>query len=148
MSPARPPLPTAANLPFQPDAGIHTSMAMAESLDGDSVAATLQNAGSVLNCVNAGCPGNPPPAGVGGVKVPAATRFANVIIVFGNFAKRRLSQGAARAGDAVSAKVASPAKDRRISLTTMDKPPRYAFRERAEYTVFRPIEERNWSQVM
>ena len=38
IAPAHPPLPTAWNLPFQPDAGIQTSILMSESLDGFSVA--------------------------------------------------------------------------------------------------------------
>ena len=46
MVPAHPPLPTAWNFPFQPDAGSQTSILMSESPDGVSVAATRQNAGS------------------------------------------------------------------------------------------------------
>ena len=49
MLPAHPPLPTAWNFPFHPDAGSQTSILMSESLDGVSVAATRQNAGSVAN---------------------------------------------------------------------------------------------------
>src|SRR5437867_6665643 len=48
MEPAQPPLPTAWNFPFQFASGIHTSILISESLDGFSVAATLQNAGSCL----------------------------------------------------------------------------------------------------
>src|SRR6266849_1403255 len=60
--PAHPPLPTAWNLPFQPDAGIQTSILMSESPVGFSVAATRQNAGSVLNAA----PGPRPPREAGG----------------------------------------------------------------------------------
>jgi hypothetical protein len=41
-------LPTAWNLPFQPDAGSHTSILMSESLDGLLVIATRQKAGRSL----------------------------------------------------------------------------------------------------
>jgi hypothetical protein len=44
--PAQPPLPTAWNVPFHPDIGIHTSTLMSESVLGASVAVTRQNSGS------------------------------------------------------------------------------------------------------
>src|SRR5213596_538483 len=44
MEPANPPLPTPWNLPFQPDAGSHTSSLMSESLDGLRTSETRQNA--------------------------------------------------------------------------------------------------------
>src|SRR5512134_3343373 len=45
MLPAHPPLPTARNLPFHVAVGSHSSIAIRESGDGVSVAATLQWAG-------------------------------------------------------------------------------------------------------
>jgi hypothetical protein len=45
MDPAKPPFPTPSNFPFQPEAGIHTSIPISESLVGASVAATRQKAG-------------------------------------------------------------------------------------------------------
>src|SRR5882724_1561990 len=45
MLPAHPPLPTASNFPFQPEAGIQTSISMCESVDGANTAATRQCAG-------------------------------------------------------------------------------------------------------
>ncbi len=48
MLPAQPPLPTPWNLPFQPEAGIHTSTLMSESDEGVSVALTRQKAGTLL----------------------------------------------------------------------------------------------------
>src|SRR2546427_10469506 len=62
MEPAQPPLPTAWNFPFQFASGIHTSILISESLDGFSVAAPLQNAGSCLkiafcSAATGPCPG-------------------------------------------------------------------------------------------
>ena len=56
MLPFQPPLPTARNLPFQPDAGSQTSILMSESAVGLSVAATRQNAGRSANWVAAAAP--------------------------------------------------------------------------------------------
>src|SRR6266478_6329158 len=77
MTPAQAPLPTDCSLLFQPETGIHTSILMSESSAGLSVAWTRQNAGRALN-EGAGSP--PPP---GGVKPPAATVFANAIVMWG-----------------------------------------------------------------
>jgi hypothetical protein len=55
---------------------------MSESLVGFRVAATRQNAGAL----RAGCP---PPSG--GVKAPAATDWAVVIVAFGNATDDRFS---------------------------------------------------------
>src|ERR1700676_5172648 len=52
MDPAQPPLPTAMNLPFQPDAGIQTSTLMSESVEGFMLAATRQNAGRSLGVIS------------------------------------------------------------------------------------------------
>ena len=49
IDPCHAPLPTAWNLPFQPEMGNHTSILMSESLEGVSVAATRQNAGRPAN---------------------------------------------------------------------------------------------------
>src|SRR5437879_5522980 len=67
--PAHPPLPTARNLPFQPDAGSHTSVLMSESLLGVNVAVTRQNAGKLAN----GFAFAPRPAPPGGTNAPAVT---------------------------------------------------------------------------
>ena len=49
MTPPRPLGLVPRKLPFHPAIGIHISMRMSEEGDGFSVAATRQNAGSVLN---------------------------------------------------------------------------------------------------
>src|SRR5262245_16673976 len=78
MAPAQPPLPTAWNLPFQPDDGNHTSILMSESGEGTSVATTRQKAGRVAKRAAFG------PLGVsrGDWKLPAGTCSANVTTVF------------------------------------------------------------------
>src|SRR6266571_7329663 len=101
MVPAHPPLPTAWNLPFQPDAGIQTSILMSESLDGFSAAATRQNAGRLRKACTAAGRGAVPPTG-GGVNAPASTAVANVIVVPGSVSDARLSH------DRVPAAVSSP----------------------------------------
>src|SRR6266850_6213851 len=77
IAPLNAPLPTAWNLPFQPDAGIHTSILISESGVGFSVAPTRQNAGSARK-PSAALPGP------GGVNVPASTACANAIVAFGS----------------------------------------------------------------
>src|SRR5580704_4981673 len=80
------------NFPFQPDAGIQTSILMSESRDGFSVAATRQNAGRPLTaCTKAVGAGGPPEA-MGIVNAPASTARASVIVVFGSASDARLSQ--------------------------------------------------------
>ena len=49
IDPPIPAVPTPWNLPFQPVAGIHTSILISESLLGLVVAITRQKAGSPLN---------------------------------------------------------------------------------------------------
>src|ERR1700687_5838240 len=88
---------------------------MSESLEGLRVAATRQKAGRVKNCETAMAA----PPGVGGVKVPAATVFADVIVVFGNLIETRLSQDAAKTGNAVKVKIASTAKHFRTFLAAI-----------------------------
>src|SRR5713226_9542306 len=95
MTPAQPPLPTAWNLPFQPPAGSQTSTLISESLIGFNVAATRQNANSVLNARAAAGAEVAAPAGAGGVKAPAETVCASVIVVFGSVSDARPSHDAA-----------------------------------------------------
>src|SRR5262245_58018166 len=89
IEPASPPLPAAWKLPFQPDAGIHTSILISESLVGFNVAATRQNSGTSLK---AAAPRAPAP---GGVNWPAATVCTVVTVVLGSEKDLRLSQGTA-----------------------------------------------------
>src|SRR5688572_20553896 len=90
MLPFQPPLPTAWNLPFQPDAGSHSSILMSDSLVGVSVAATRQNAGRSAN-------GLAPPRPPGWVKAPAPTGWAIVTAPLLSLAVARLSHVAAAA---------------------------------------------------
>src|SRR5438128_792539 len=106
MAPLHPPLPTAMNFPFHPDAGIHTSILMSESADGFSVAATRQNAGRSLTACT--MPGDTvAPAGIGGLNAPASTACATVIVVVGSASEARLSHD--RAAVAVSARLSAAA---------------------------------------
>src|SRR5687767_13901074 len=112
MLPAHPPLPTAWNLPFHVRVGIQTSILMSESADGFSVAAIRQCSGSMAGGAPTGPPGGPParpaagapaaggaagagagPPPRGGVKGPAATSCAVVIVVFGRVNVASRSQG-------------------------------------------------------
>src|SRR5688572_25386608 len=78
--PAHPPLPTARNLPFHPDAGNQISVLMSESLDGVSVAVTRQNGGNREKALPA-APPRPDPTGE--VNAPAATTCAESILELG-----------------------------------------------------------------
>src|SRR5271170_6024912 len=89
MVPFQPPLPIAWKSLFQPETGSQTSILMSESDDGASVAITRQNSGRPLK--GARLTGNPPGA-AGGVKAPAATLRAEVIVTFGRLTLERLSQ--------------------------------------------------------
>src|ERR1700730_3862385 len=91
MKPPQPPLPSATSLPFQPDAGSQTSILMSESLDGFSVAATRQNAGSSRKARPSAGGAATPPAGIGGVKAPAPTVCARVTVVLGSVSAAKLS---------------------------------------------------------
>ena len=97
MNPAQPPLPTDWSLPFHPEKGSQTSILISESLEGLSVAATRQNAGS-LPYAAAG-----DSLGPGGINSPAPTLCAEVIVVFACERVARLSQEAATADDALDA---------------------------------------------
>jgi hypothetical protein len=79
------------NFPFQPDAGIQTSILMSESVDGFSVAATRQNAGRPLAACTKVAGAGVPPAAIGIVNAPASTARASVIVVFGSASDARLS---------------------------------------------------------
>src|SRR5579863_655503 len=83
-----------SNLLFQPELGIQTSNSMSESADGLMVPATRQNAGRFAM---AGLPG--------GVKVPAGTASAVLMVVLGRFSLASASQlvGAASIEKAPSA---------------------------------------------
>src|SRR5436853_7834165 len=107
MFPFQPPLPTASNFPFQLEAGNHTSILMSESGVGFTVAAIRQKAGRSLNC--APPPRPPPPAGA---KAPAATAWAEVMVVPGSLSDVRLSHGAAEAGRALNTRTSNTAEDR------------------------------------
>src|SRR5579862_9905364 len=76
MAPLNAPLPTAWNFPFQAEAGSQTSMLMCESLVGESVAATRQNAGSADKSPASPC--------ASGLKAPAGTSAATVIAACGS----------------------------------------------------------------
>src|SRR4029077_13357987 len=84
MEPANPPLPTLRNLPFQSEAGNHTSKRISESAVGRITPARRQNAGSL----SMGLPD-------GGVNLPAGTACTVVTVVFGSLAPLRLAQSAA-----------------------------------------------------
>src|SRR5262245_34990801 len=84
MKPAAPPLPTAANFPFQP-VGSQTSKWICESGTGAIVPATRQKAGKPPY-------GDGAPGGTGkvtgpsgGANAPAATSSAVVMVGFGRF---------------------------------------------------------------
>src|SRR5213593_4139490 len=107
MFPFQPPLPTASNLPFQFDAGSHTSILMSESGVGFTVAATRQNAGRSPNC--AAPPRPPPPAGA---NAPAATDCANVMVVSESLSPARLSHEAADTGRTLKTRTKRKADDK------------------------------------
>src|SRR6186713_3271061 len=71
MVPAHPPLPTAWNFPFQRDEGSQISTLISESIDGVSVAATRQNAGSDAYARGT-CGGAPPCRATPGRTAPEA----------------------------------------------------------------------------
>src|SRR3989442_6525403 len=89
MIPAQPPFPTASNFWFQVSAGSQISIAISESDDGFSSAATRQNAGTIRR---PGCAG---PGWVGGLNSPAGTSSAIVIVVLGNESDFRPAHGVA-----------------------------------------------------
>src|SRR5688572_13798130 len=92
IEPPYPPFPTAWNLLFHCASGIHTSILISESLEGLSVAATRQNAGSCLNVTLACAPAGPVTVAENS---PAATGCATVMAVFGSDKASKLSHVAA-----------------------------------------------------
>ena len=86
---------------------------MSESLEGVRVAATRQKAGTFENCEAKVVE----PPDEGGIKAPAATVFADVIVVFGNLREARLSHDAA---DADVAATRTQNSRRRGRLTRVD----------------------------
>src|SRR5271166_2730459 len=85
---------------FQPEPGSQSSILISESLDGVRVAMTRQNSGSPLK--SAGLSWNGPGA-AGGIKAPAATLWAELMVTFGKFNLERLSQVDPPVGAATSA---------------------------------------------
>src|SRR5574339_572538 len=76
MDPLNAPLPTACNLPFQPDAGNQTSILISDSLVGFSVAAIRQNEGKALIASAFSWTGD--------VNAPASTLSASVMVAPGS----------------------------------------------------------------
>src|ERR1035441_5452977 len=102
MEPAKPPVPTPWNLPFQLEAGIQTSNWISESDDGLMTPATRQKAGRLDRALPAG-----------GVKLPAGTDSARVMEVAGRSSLFRVSQvwaGCAADGSPKQASTASTAR--------------------------------------
>src|SRR6185503_8833701 len=99
----QPPLPTAWNLPFQPETGIQTSILMSESDEGVRVAATRQNATELVTaCRAADVP-------LAGRENPSrGTTAASVIVVFCAFSYTRLSQVCGAVAVSVAAGRAMP----------------------------------------
>src|ERR1700678_787950 len=102
--PPSPPLPVPRNLPFQPDAGIHTSILISESLLGRAVAEMRQNAGRSLK-FGPGAPGKGGGVPAGRMNWPAGTDSASVMVVFGMASDFKLSQVAAARGSCASARM-------------------------------------------
>src|SRR5262245_39402891 len=115
MLPLKAPLPTAWNLPFHPAAGSHTTILMSESLDGLSVAATRQNAGSVPKT-------RALPAPPGGLNAPAATRLASVTDPFGIASEASCSHGVPAACGRVANRMARTAAARQPFRILMASP--------------------------
>src|SRR4051812_20298898 len=102
MDPAKPPFPTPWNLPFQPEAGSHTSTWISESADGFKTIATRQNSTATWT-------GFSPT-----VTEPAATDCAIVMAVFGSWSELMLAQVAADNEWGSNANDASNGTDRRV----------------------------------
>src|SRR5579862_2949204 len=100
--PPSPPLPVPRNFPFQPEAGIQTSILISESLVGRDVAETRQNAGRSLK-LDPRAPGKGGGVPAGSVNSPAPTDCASVTVVCGIASDFRLSHVAAQRGTWASA---------------------------------------------
>ena len=94
IDPAKPPLPTDWYRPDQPEGGSHTSNLMFESCVGRISPVTRQKAAGI----GVGRMNPRAHSGTGGVKAPAATDSAKVIVVFGKFTCDRSAQFAAAEG--------------------------------------------------
>src|SRR4029077_220805 len=103
----------------QPETGNQTSILMSESLEGVRVAATRQKAGRVENCEAALAA----PPGVGCAEAPAATGFADVIVVSGNFSEARFSQEDAKPGDPAKENITNIKKVRIFLSAMIYEPP-------------------------
>src|SRR6185503_17105174 len=115
MVPAQAPLPTDCRLRFHPLSGSQTSILISESLTGVMVAATRQNAARFRNAD----PCWPfPPARSGGVKAPAATGSAMVMVVLLSFRAVRLSHAGAPNTGAVA--IAAIVNENLIGLVMAD----------------------------
>src|SRR5882757_326177 len=100
MMPWKPPPPVPRNLKFHVVLGSQTSILMAESLIGVSVAVTRQKAGRPVSVVG----------GVEGVtKTPLSLSAADVMVVCWSCRPLRLVQGVAAAGAAPNAAEANRA---------------------------------------
>src|SRR3984885_13664945 len=115
MVPFQPPLPMAWKSLFQPEAGSQTSILISESLDGVKVAITRQKAGSPWKRAVFARPG---PGVAGGVKAPAATLCADVMLTLGRLSLERLSQVDPPVGAAAS--VAGSRSNTEIGNFVMD----------------------------
>jgi hypothetical protein len=73
---------------FQPELGSQTSILISESLDGVKVACTRQNAGKPLKSAIFTRNG---PGAAGGMKAPAPTLSADVIVTWGRLRRERFS---------------------------------------------------------
>src|ERR1700722_441516 len=99
MDPAKPPLPTDSYRPDQFDSGSHTSNLISESWVGRISPATRQKAAGIgFGCMNARAHD-----GTGGVKPPAATDSARVMVVLGNAMCAKSAQLPAATAAAVAA---------------------------------------------
>src|ERR1700761_6018030 len=101
MDPAQTPLPMPTSLPFQPEAGSHTSTLMSESGVGVRVAWMRQKAGRVLKPA-AATPGGAPSGEAGGGNPPAGPRVAATILPSGTASPAIWAQSLAAAGVAAA----------------------------------------------
>src|SRR5258706_8671748 len=92
IEPVNAPLPTAWNFWFQSADGNQTSIAMSESLDGLSLAATRQNARGAVTVAFASSAAVPFDVGLNG---PASTARASVMVAFGSESAASFSQAVA-----------------------------------------------------
>jgi hypothetical protein len=110
IDPAKPPLPTDSYRPDHADSGSHSSNLIFESCVGRISPATRQKAAGM----GAGRMNARAQDGTGGVKAPAATDSAKVMVVFGNATCDRSAQFIAAAGfvpHARDVKAANPSRN-------------------------------------